>query len=118
MRIVADENCDRMIVVALREVGHDVLSVRESGKGQDDAYIFDRARTDRRIVLTSDLDFGRLCEHQFPHPPAIVVMRLARLSRHVRAKRMVEVLRVVGSIDGQLLVVEPSRIRIRAFQVA
>ncbi|HEX4078630.1 MAG TPA: DUF5615 family PIN-like protein [Rhizomicrobium sp.] len=115
MRIVADENRDRMIVVALREAGHDVLSVRESEKGRDDAYIFDLARTECRVVLTSDLDFGRLCEHQFPHPPAIVVMHLDRISRHTRAKRIVELLRVVSNIDGHLLIVEPSRIRIRAF---
>ncbi|HEX3666994.1 MAG TPA: DUF5615 family PIN-like protein [Rhizomicrobium sp.] len=70
MRIIADENCDRMIVVALREAGHDVLSVRETVKGSGDAYIFDLARTECRVVLTSDLDFGHLSEQQFLHPPA------------------------------------------------
>ena len=116
MRIIADENCDRMLVVALREAGHDVLSIRESEKGQDDSYIFDLARTERRVVLTSDLDFGHLCEHRFPHPPAIVVMRLDRIDRHVRARRVLEALNVAGSIEGHLLIVEPSRLRIRAFQ--
>lgn len=67
MRIVADENCDRMIVVALREAGYDVLSIRESEKGQDDSYIFDLARIENRVILTGDLDFGHMCEHRFPH---------------------------------------------------
>jgi len=116
MCIIADENCDRMIVVALREAGHDVVSIREIEGGCEDSYIFDLAQAESRIVLTSDLDFGHLCEHRTPRPPAIVVMRLDRVNRQTRSQRIVAVLNSVGSIEGHLLIVEPSRIRVRAFQ--
>ena len=46
MRIIADENCDRMIVVALREAGHDVVSIREPEGGSEDSYVFDLAQTE------------------------------------------------------------------------
>jgi len=36
MRILADENCDRLLVAALREAGHDVISVAEWGGGDSD----------------------------------------------------------------------------------
>jgi hypothetical protein len=44
MRILADENCDSMMMAASRDAGHDVLSVRESERGGSDWQVFDLAR--------------------------------------------------------------------------
>lgn len=114
MRIVADENCDQMIVAALREAGHDILSIRESRRAASDDLIFDLAHIENRAVLTGDLDFGLLAEREARRPQAVILMRLDGLGRAARARRLVQVLAAVGAIENHLLIVEPTRVRIRA----
>ena len=116
MRIIADENCDSMIMAALRNAGHDVLSVREDQRGGSDKGVFEMARMRGRVVLTNDLDFGFLSERERHHPPAVILMRLDRLSRPARANRVVQVLRTLGAIDGHLVTIEASRIRVRGLK--
>ena len=43
MKIVADENCDGILVAALRSSGFDVLWIREASPGIDDAQIYEIA---------------------------------------------------------------------------
>ena len=76
MRILADENCDRLVVEKLRAAGHDVAYVVEFASGAGDGDLFRRASIENRIVLTDDLDFGRLAERETDHPPGIILMRL------------------------------------------
>jgi len=45
---------------ALRDLGADVVSVRDIQHDLDDPAILDLARGDDRIVVTTDLDFGEL----------------------------------------------------------
>lgn len=58
----ADENFDFGVVVRLRALGHDVLTVQEaSEQGGDDARVLERATLDGRAVITFDRpDFKRL----------------------------------------------------------
>jgi len=117
MRILADENCDRLVIAALREAGHDVVSVVEWGGGDSDDDLFRYARADRRVILTDDRDFGLLAERVVDRPPAIILMRLDPLSRAVRARRLVEALMHLGDgIGDELVVIEPAQIRRRPYQ--
>src|SRR5258707_5330955 len=88
MRILADENCDRLIVVALREAGHDVRYVAEGDAGESDNELVRLAIAQKRVLLTDDLDFGRLAELEERRPPAIILMRLGRLGPAAQAKRL------------------------------
>ena len=58
----ADENFDYPVVERLRVLGHDVLTVQESGEqGGDDDQVLATATAASRIVLTFDRrDFSRL----------------------------------------------------------
>ena len=60
MRLVADENCDLSIVLELRAAGYDVVSIAEQMAGADDQAVIDFARSERRLLLTEDKDFGQL----------------------------------------------------------
>ena len=114
MRIRADENCDRLIVAALREAGHDVAYVQEDAPGAGDDVLFQVARYQGRILLTDDLDFGHLAELEHVHPPAIVLMRLDPLGRVARAERVLTVMGSLGeAMHGQLVIVEPGQLRLR-----
>jgi predicted nuclease of predicted toxin-antitoxin system len=61
-RFYADENLDYPVTERLRALGHDVLTVQESGEqGGDDARVLAYATAASRIVLTFDRrDFERL----------------------------------------------------------
>ena len=60
MRLVADENCDFSLVIDLRSAGYDVVSVSEHMTGADDETVIDFARSERRLLITEDKDFGQL----------------------------------------------------------
>ena len=60
MRFLADESCDFAAVHALRMAGHDVVAVSEFARGAEDTTVVDAARSQRRILLTEDKDFGQL----------------------------------------------------------
>src|SRR5258706_2841096 len=116
MRILADENCDRLIVVALREAGHDVRYVAEGDAGESDNELVRLAIGQKRVLLTDDLDFGRLAELEERRPPAIILMRLGRLGRAAQAKRVVSTVESLDlPIEDRVIVVEPGQIRIRAW---
>src|ERR1051325_9222577 len=48
-------------IASLREAGHDSVHLRDEGlMRMEDAGILDKARSEGRVVLTFDLDFGDL----------------------------------------------------------
>ena len=61
MRLLADENLNRLEVQMLRARGHNLVWIEEEAPGIDDQAVLSRATTERRILLTVDKgDFGRL----------------------------------------------------------
>ena len=75
-RLYADENFPYPVVLELRRLGHDVMTVQEAGKaGQKtkDEVILAQAGADGRAVLTHDRkDFVRLHGHEPIHGGIIV----------------------------------------------
>lgn len=117
MRILADENCDRVIVAQLRAGGHDVLSVAESMPGSSDPEIFAHAVKDQRMLLTHDHDFGLIAERAAQRPPAVVLMRLDPLSIAARAAMVSKAFETLGKDWlGRFVVIEPEQVRHRAFK--
>ena len=64
MRLLADENVARTLVVWLRETGQDVCWVNEDMKSALDEDILEAGANADRVLLTFDRDFG---EHVFRH---------------------------------------------------
>jgi predicted nuclease of predicted toxin-antitoxin system len=60
VRLLADESCDYRVVIALREVGHDVPAILEVARGVPDHQVLAMAQRERRVVLTEDKGFPRL----------------------------------------------------------
>ena len=75
-RILADENVDRAIVDQLRADGHDVEYIEEVAKSDDDYPVLNRAITERRVLLTRDLDFGRYIYGDHLPAPADGIIQL------------------------------------------
>jgi predicted nuclease of predicted toxin-antitoxin system len=80
VNILADENVDAPIVLALREDGHRVAYVRELEPGIDDHAVLQLANVDNALLLTSDKDFGELVFRQRLIHAGVILYRLAGLS--------------------------------------
>jgi predicted nuclease of predicted toxin-antitoxin system len=60
VRFLADESCDFAVVTALRAAGHDVNAMVEISPRAKDSVVLDLARSEARVLLTEDKDFGLL----------------------------------------------------------
>jgi predicted nuclease of predicted toxin-antitoxin system len=58
MRFLANENISGGVILGLRNLGHDVLSAKESMPSASDEEILAYAESQNRIVVTHDKDFG------------------------------------------------------------
>lgn len=76
MRLLADENVDRPIVLWLRERGHDVVEVAVVAAGAADAALVKLSRDEHRVLLTFDRDIGRILRADPSQHPGVVYLRL------------------------------------------
>ena len=116
MRFKLDENLSPMVAGLLTESGHDTTTVAEQRlAGAEDPDIASVCLHEGRILLTFDLDFADVRAYP-PHSyPGLIVLRIGSQS----PKRQMEVISRIlpnlsgRSIQGQLWIVEGSRICIR-----
>ncbi len=114
MHILADENVPGPMIRALRERGHDVLSVKESLRGADDPMVLRRAQEDSRLLVTFDKDFGDLAFHtRLPAACGVVLFRLSGASPAEDKARALSVLEDRADWGGWFAVVTDTLIRLR-----
>jgi predicted nuclease of predicted toxin-antitoxin system len=117
MRFLADENCDRLLVHRLRQLGHDVLYAMETMQGTPDIELFRLAHEEDRVLITDDLDFAHISKIETERPPAVVLVRLAPLRRTTIIERVTSALSALAeTIVGQVVIIEPAQVRLRAFK--
>ena len=114
MRFLADENVSRLVVDGLRAAGFDVVTVVATSAGTPDDEVLSAADRDGRILITEDRDFGELVVRQRLAVLGVILIALDRLSNAAEAARVTEVARAhADRMAGNLLVVEPGRVRVR-----
>jgi predicted nuclease of predicted toxin-antitoxin system len=97
MRLLADENFPKPIVVALRAEGHDVLWARTDLAGTSDIELLDLAEVQARIVLTLDNDFWQIAvQRRSPlEQSGVVLFRV----HPATPERLAPLVRVFGEAD-------------------
>jgi len=114
MRILANENVPATVIRALRERGHEVLSVKESMRGVGDDVILARAQTESCVVVTHDKDFGELAfRFGLRATCGVVLFRLSGTDPEGDNQRALEALESLRDWEGHFTVVEQHRIRMR-----
>ena len=114
MRFLADENVSRAVINRLLNAGHDVLVVAETSAGASDKDILDAAASEHRILITEDRDFGEMVIRQRLAVGGVLLLELDRLSSAMEAGTVSEfVATQAGRLMGNLVVIEPGRVRIR-----
>ncbi len=83
MRLLADENFNRIEVEMLRSRGHDLVWIEEETPGIDDQMVLSRATAEGRVLLTSDKGhFGRLIfRNKQKAPFGVILFRVRRDNR-------------------------------------
>ncbi len=115
MRILANENVTRTVLSGLRAKGHDVLSVKESLRGEKDDAILARAQSEKRIVLTQDKDFGELAFRVgLSAECGVILLRLAGINPDADNQRALEAIERRTDWEGHFSVITEDRIRVRA----
>jgi predicted nuclease of predicted toxin-antitoxin system len=114
MRLLVNENVTGTVIEELRERGHDVLSVKESMRSEQDDVILAHAQTEQRIVVTHDKDFGEFAfRSQLPASCGVILFRLAGSDPHQDNQRMLEAIESRTDWVGHFSVVTDDRIRMR-----
>ena len=116
MRFKLDENLSPTIAGLLTGAGHDTATVAEQGlAGAKDPDIASVCLDEGRILLTLDLDFADVRTYPPNRYPRLIVLRI---SSQAPSRQMEVVSRLLPSLSGrslqgQLWIIEDSRIRIR-----
>ncbi|MDZ4847280.1 MAG: DUF5615 family PIN-like protein [Chitinophagales bacterium] len=113
MKFVADESLDFTIVIALRNAGHDVYSIKEKSPFMNDDVILKLAKDQKRILLTSDKDFGELVYRLKLASYGIVLLRLPELSNKEKIETILNCIAQHGVLlKSSFCVITSSKIRI------
>ena len=113
MRFLADESCDFAVVKALRANGHDVSAIAEVAPGAEDGVVLARARSESRVVLTEDKDFGNLACVSGQDAAGVILIRYPANARSALARAAVDlVAELADRLIGSFVVLEPGRARL------
>ena len=111
-----DENLSRRLKDNLRFLEHDVSTAAdEKLLGQPDSRMAEAARSEARMLLTLDVDFGNITKFPPGTHPGIILFRPASLGPLAVNRFVEEFARQtdLGALSGCLVVVEPGRTRVR-----
>jgi predicted nuclease of predicted toxin-antitoxin system len=116
MRFLADMGVALPVIQCLRAAGHEAIHLREEGLQKlPDEEIFLKAASERRILITFDLDFGEILALSGNQSISVLLFRFHNTrTPHVIA-RLEKVLEESGSAleQGAIIVVEDFRHRVR-----
>lgn len=116
MKIKIDENLPTELAEFLAAGGHDVHTVPcEALTGQEDKVVFTAAVSEKRLLITQDLDFSDVRQFRPGTHPGIVLIRLRDPSRRRIVDRMNQVLTAysIESWAGCFVVISDRKLRVR-----
>lgn len=114
MKFLADENIGLEVVKFLRRKHHHVRSVIEDSPGVADVTILTRATEEKRILITSDTDFGKLVYRAGLAHTGVILLRLEderNTNKIIVLKKLIQ--RYEKELSGNFVVVTETSVRIR-----
>jgi predicted nuclease of predicted toxin-antitoxin system len=120
MKFLADMGISPRSASFLRGLGYDAIHPHDEGIDRlSDANILARARTEGRIVLTHDLDFGELVAASKAQLPSVVTFRLRNMAAdHVNRYLEIIVANYQERLEaGAVISVTERQIRVRTLPI-
>ena len=116
MEFLIDMPLSSALALWLRNQSHNAIHASEIGLDRSsDIIILERARSEKRIVITADLDYPRLLALVGAEGPGLILFRGGEYSEAEVVERLKETLRKVpeDEISSSVVVIEKWRIRRR-----
>lgn len=116
MRFLADMGISPKIVDYLEALGHQAVHLQQQGLHRPkDSDILEKARKEKCIILTHDLDFADLLAASGANLPSVVIFRLRNMRpEHVEQHLLRIISQYHEAIDhGAIITVTEGRIRMR-----
>ncbi len=114
MKFLADECCDLGLVEFLRMKGVEVDYVQELQQGVTDINVLNKAKDEKRILLTEDKDFGELVVRFNKPAYGIILLRFTPLEKKIKYQRVLKLIRKYPSkLPGSFIVADKQKFRIR-----
>jgi predicted nuclease of predicted toxin-antitoxin system len=121
VKFLLDENLSPLLAELLNAAGHDALHVRDVGLlTAPDRVILERARTERRTLISADTDFGQLLAASEASLPSVILLRREgeRAASRQAAVLLANFGQVAADLDaGCIVVMEATRVRVRRLPV-
>ncbi len=120
MKFIIDNALSPKLSTSLQELGYDAVHVRDYGmKNESDEMIFDRACNENRIILTTDMDFGKITAKRKSQLTSVILFR--KLPFYSYQKLLELLILNFPTIQEPLekvsiVVIEERRIRIREYK--
>lgn len=114
LKFLADESLEYSIVLWLRELEYDVVSVTEDFPSVEDRKVLEKATQENMIIITNDKDFGDLIFlHKLPHK-GVILLRFRTEEVETKIKFLKSFLKNYSAkITDKFTVIDESKIRIR-----
>ncbi len=121
MKFLIDNALSPVVALGLREAGHDAIHVRDVQlHTAADEKIFEHALREDRVIVSADTDFGTLLAARGGTRPSVILLRHG-VERHPdrQASLLLANLPSLATAleEGCLVVLEPSRCRIRSLPI-
>lgn len=117
LKFVIDEDMPRSTGKILKEQGYGVKDIRDYGlRGADDQEIYQFAQREQAILITGDMGFGNILRFPIGKHFGIVIAHFPNeMPTKEINRQLTEGLRDLSDNDfrGNLIVLEPGKIRIR-----
>jgi predicted nuclease of predicted toxin-antitoxin system len=118
VRFLVDANLPRSAAPMLRQLGHDVVDVRDIGmRSATDDVIAAHARTNRLTLITRDFDFADIRNYPPADYAGIVVLKLPDDATAPQVVKLLETFARrqdwLAKLPGRLAIVESKRVRFR-----
>ena len=116
-KFVIDEDMPRSTAKVLRDLGYEVKDVRDYElRGADDQEVYQFAQNNQAVLITGDMDFGNIL--RFPigtHSGLVIAHFPNEITTHEMHRHLVGAIMesTEDDFDGNLIIIEPGRVRIR-----
>ena len=117
MKFLVDMPLSPELAVWLAREGHDAVHASEVGLARvSDAKILERARDERRVVVTADLDYSRLLALEQAEGPGLILFRGGNYTEYETIERLSRALEMIPDeeLANSILIIEKNRIRRRS----
>lgn len=120
MKFLLDMGLGQSTAAFLRSHGHDVVHLRDEGLQRlEDEKIIEKAHREDRVILTHDLDFGRIIALSRSQFPSVITFRLGNMQPAHVNHYLTEVLnQFTAELEaGALVSVNEQAIRVRLLPI-